>query len=417
MGSFKISGGRRLSGEVSVQGAKNSILPILSAAILSPGISTIHNCPRLCDVDAAICILRHVGCRVDFRDDTITIDSREVRNCSIPDAMMRKMRSSVIFMGAILARCGSVSLFAPGGCELGSRPIDLHISALRKLGARVDEEGGAIFCAAEKMRGADITLSFPSVGATENIMLAATACKGVTRIINAAREPEIADLESFLRAMGANVYGAGSSVITIEGPSRLHDAEHTIIADRIVASTYMSALAICGGRIRLNNARSEHLEAVLPIFQASCKIDAGENFIEMESAGRLSAVRTVRTMPYPGFPTDAQPPVMAALTKACGTSTFVENIFDGRYRHVSELCRFGADIRVEGNVAIIYGKRTLFGTVCEAHDLRGGAALMVAAMGAEGESEIFGTEHIDRGYEAPEKGFALLGADIKRAGG
>lgn len=415
MSRLIINGGRRLCGSVSVHGSKNSVLPILAATILNCGVSEIHNCPRISDVAAAIDILKCIGCKVSFEGDTLLVDSKDAKNSRIPDSLMLKMRSSVIFMGAVLSRLGRIELFAPGGCELGARPIDLHLLSLRKLGASIREEGGAIRCMARRMRGTDIVLSFPSVGATENTMLAAVSCEGETRIINAAREPEIEDLQNFLRAMGADVSGAGSSTVIIRGKKKLHSVEYTVIPDRICASTYLSAVALCGGEAEISNVIPEHVSTITSVLESvGCSISYDERRVRIKRDGKLSAVRTVRTMPYPGFPTDAQPIIMALTTKCQGTSTFVENIFDGRFRHVGGLLRMGADIKVEGRVAIIYGVPTLFGCEANATDLRGGAALVIAALAAEGESQIGELFHIDRGYESIEESMAALGADIKR---
>ncbi len=415
MGTLVIKGGRKLDGTVSVQGAKNSVLPILAATILNSGVSVIHNCPKLRDVDAAIEILRYIGCNVTIDGKTVIVDSKTAENYAIPDEMMREMRSSVIFMGAILARLGKASLFAPGGCELGARPVDLHISSLKKLGVRIEEEGGAIRCVSRCMKGNDIVLSFPSVGATENTILAATAASGRTRIINAAREPEIEDLQDFLVKMGADVSGAGSSIITINGRKKLHNVEHSVIPDRICAATFLCATALCGGRVRVEKIIPGHIATVISILEEiGCETKKGTDFIEIKSDGRLSAIPAVRTLPYPGFPTDAQPPLMALATKCMGTSTFVENIFERRYRHAGELIRMGADIKIEGRVALVRGVEKLCGCPVEATDLRGGAALVLAAMAAEGISEIKSVCHIDRGYEEIESDMSRLGADIKR---
>ncbi len=415
MDTLVINGGRTLGGEVTVHGSKNSVLPILAATILNGGTSIIHNCPHLRDVTAAIEILRCIGCDVSFSGDTVTVDSKNARNYAIPDELMREMRSSVIFMGAVLARLGKVSLFAPGGCELGARPIDLHISSLKTLGAHFKEEGGAIYCEAKKMRGREIVLSFPSVGATENAILAATACTGKTKIINAAREPEIEDLQNFLIAQGACIYGAGSSTITVEGKRPLGSVEYTVIPDRICAATFLCAGALCGGKIRVNGVRPEHISTITSLLrEVGCDIKVSGDAVELARFGKLLPIRTVRTMPYPGFPTDAQPPLMALTTKCDGISTFVENIFDGRYRHVGGLLRFGADIKIEGKVAMVYGTEKLFGASVDATDLRGGAAMVIAALAAEGESRVSEIHHIDRGYENIEESLRSLGADIKR---
>lgn len=415
MGTLIVNGGRKLDGAVSVHGAKNSVLPILAATILNSGTSVIHNCPRICDVDAAIAILRYIGCDITFEKNTVTVDSQNAKNYKIPDEMMREMRSSVIFMGAVLARLGKVSLFTPGGCELGARPVDLHISSLKKLGAHIEEDGGAIKCHGRHMKGNDIVLSFPSVGATENTMIAATACEGRTRIINAAREPEIVDLQNFLVKMGADVTGAGSSMIVINGKKKLHGAEHTIIPDRICAATFMCAGALCGGHIRVENIIPEHVQTMASFLEGTgCDVKIGHDFAEIKRCGELSAIPAVKTLPYPGFPTDAQPPLMALATKCMGTTTFVENIFDRRYRHAEGLMRMGADIKIEGKIALVSGVEELYGCDVETTDLRGGAALVIAAMAAKGKSKIGAVGHIDRGYEKIEEDMTRLGADIVR---
>ena len=400
MSEIIISGGKRLEGAVHVHGAKNSVLPILAATILSGSVSVIHNCPRLSDVDATVAILEHLGCRVSREGQTVTVDSSTLDRCDIPDH---------------LARTGEARLCAPGGCELGPRPIDLHLAALRRLGADIREKGGDLRCRTKGLRGTEISLTIPSVGATENAMLAACGAKGETVIYNAAREPEIVDLQQFLNACGARVRGAGSSAVVVEGGIPLHMAEYTVMADRICAATYLSAAAIAGGEIEVEGVPRSQLVLITDLFSAAgCRIRAEERRIWLESDGRLRSVPPVRTAPYPGFPTDAQPPVMAALTKARGTTVFVETMFENRYRHTQELVRMGADIRVEGRVAVVCGAEKLHGANLEAADLRGGAALVVAALGAEGESRISGLHHIDRGYADLTERLAALGGAIYR---
>lgn len=417
MSIFRIQGGRPLSGELRVQGAKNSVLPILAATLLAAGETVIHNCPRLTDVEAGLDILRCLGCGVKREGDTVTVDATAPTGCRIPDELMREMRSSVVFLGSILGRMGRAELSYPGGCELGPRPIDLHLAALRRLGAEIGERGGHLSCRG-RLTGCEITLALPSVGATENAMLAAVTARGVTTILNGAREPEITDLQNFLRALGADVQGAGSSVITIRGGKTLHGGEHTVIGDRVVAATYLSAVAAAGGEARLTGVDWRHLSTVTALFsEAGCDIQSNDRAITITAPRRLKGVRPIRTAPYPGFPTDAQAIVMAALCTAEGTTVFSENMFDSRYRHVDELIRMGADIRTEGRVAVVCGVPTLYGAAVTAADLRGGAALAVAALGAEGESELSGLRHIDRGYEDLSGDLAALGGEILREEG
>ena len=413
MGEFLIEGGRPLDGTLRVQGAKNSVLPILAATILHCGTSVLHNCPRLRDVDASIRILRHLGCRADWEGDSLVVDTTDMACCEIPDHLMREMRSSVIFLGAILSRCGKANLSMPGGCELGPRPIDLHLSALRQLGARIQEGGGRLRCEAGELRGREITLSIPSVGATENVILASCACEGTTVLINAAREPEIRDLQEFLVGMGHKVHGAGSSTVMIQGRSPTHDSEHTIMPDRIVAATYLSAVAAAGGTVELRDVDYRHLATVTgALHEAGCQVHSTGNAILLRSSGELRGIRPVRTAPYPGFPTDAQAVLMAALLRSRGTTVFVENIFENRYRHVDELVRMGADIRVEGRVAVVCGVDHLQGAELRATDLRGGAALVVAALSARGESRVDCIQHIQRGYEDIARDLRALGGQI-----
>lgn len=413
-----VEGGRRLSGDVDVHGAKNSVLPIFAAAIISGKECVIQNCPDLKDVDSSIKILRHLGCTVQRNGDELYIDSAPMCRCDIPDNLMREMRSSVIFLGAILTRAGQADMYTPGGCELGPRPIDLHLDALRALGAEIDAVAGCIHCKAGNMRGCGINLTTPSVGATENSMLAAVCCEGITTITNAAREPEIEDLQNFLIMMGVNVKGAGTSVITVEGcpdRSKLKSVSHRVIGDRIVAVTFLACAASAGGNIKVCGVEPRYIRsAVNVLMEAGCEIQTEKDFVTINCDKRKKAPQPVSTEPYPGFPTDAQAPIMASLLKAEGTSVFIENIFENRFRHVDELIRMGADIKVEGRVAMISGVCSLHGAKVEATDLRGGAALIIAALAAEGESVISGTQHIYRGYDDIESSIKNLGGRIKR---
>lgn len=415
MSVFTITGGRPLCGELTVHGAKNSVLPILAATVLCPGVCVIHNCPPLSDVAAALAILEHLGASVARQGDTVSVDATRLNSSHVPDALMREMRSSVIFLGAILGRLGRAELSYPGGCELGPRPIDLHLAALRTLGADIREGPEGLLCSATRLQGGDITLSIPSVGATENAMLAAVAAEGVTTINNAAREPEISDLQAFLQALGAKVSGAGSSVITVEGGTPLHDGEHTVMGDRIVACTHLAAVAAAGGEVALGGIDPRHLSTVTSILaEAGCRIYSSRSTIHIRRDSPLRAVRPIRTAPYPGFPTDAQAPLMACLCTGRGTTLFVETIFSSRFRHVDELIRMGASIRTEGQVAILSGVERLHGANVMAHDLRGGAALVVAALGAEGVSTVDGLHHVERGYDHLDIALHSLGAQIER---
>lgn len=415
MSKLIINGGKRLFGEVKIHGAKNSVLPLLAATVLCSGTSVIHNCPLLSDVTASLKILRHLGCVCNFENGTITVNSDALKCSKIPDKLMREMRSSVIFLGAVLGKCGSAVISSPGGCELGPRPIDLHISALKRLGANVNEKYGLIELDAPKgLHGAEINLSFASVGATENTILAAVTAKGVTVINNAAKEPEICDLSNFLNCCGAKIYGAGTDRITVIGVQKLRCCNHTVIPDRIAAASYMAAAAITEGDITLKNVIPSHLTVINSVFEeAGCIVKCGDNWIRLTAPKRLTRVSCIRTVVYPGFPTDAGPLLLAMLTKSCGTSIMIENIFENRFRYVDELKRFGANIKVEGKVAIIEGVPSLTAAPCRCTDLRGGAALVVASLAAQGTTVISDIHHIKRGYENIDQRLSALGADIK----
>lgn len=413
MDIWHLRGGNRLEGACFVQGSKNASLPIIAASIISPARTELQNVPQLRDVDAALRILRHLGCTAEQSCGEVYIDSGGLCRSTIPHSLMVEMRSSVIFMGALIARCGSARLSLPGGCQLGRRPIDLHLAALRRMGAEIDEAGGEISCRAEHLHGAEIVLSFPSVGATENIMLAAARAEGETVIRGAAREPEIVALQDYLRSMGLEVAGAGGDTIVIGAFRPEQDVRCRIIPDRIVASTIACAAAATGGNVEMRGVDPQHFSTVLHFLKsAGCDIINSKRSVRVKAPARLKAVGPLSTEPYPGFPTDAQPVLMAALLKADGVTVISENIFENRYRQVPELQRLGADIAVSGNVAEIWGVDCLHGSALTATDLRGGAAMIVAALAAQGESTVFDDGHVTRGYERFDMRLRSLGADI-----
>lgn len=416
MQRLKITGGTPLKGIIPVHGAKNSALPLLAAAVLCEGETVLHNCPGLSDVAAACRILSELGCGVRREGDTIIVDARAIGNHWVPDHLMQKMRSSVVFLGSVAARLGEASLCFPGGCELGARPIDLHLMGLRALGMTIEERERHIYAKVSgRLKGAQIHLRFPSVGATENILLAAVLAQGETLIQNAAKEPEIADLAAFLNRCGARVSGAGSGTIRVEGVPKLHGCEFWVMPDRIEAATWLCCAASAGGEVLVSGAEPQHLKSLLPLLERmGCVLERDGKGIRLKASGRLSDCGRVVTSPYPGFPTDMQAVLMAAACAAEGESAFEETIFENRFRHAAELEKMGADIRVEGMGALVTGVPKLHGANVTATDLRGGAALAAAALRAEGVTEIGGLCHIDRGYECLERDLALLGADIRR---
>lgn len=418
MSYFQITGGTPLEGALPVHGAKNSVLPILAACLLARDQVVLHNCPELTDVAAALAILEHLGCKTKREGDTVVIIPGGPITNTIPEELMRPMRSSIFFLGPLLARTGGAHQSMPGGCEIGARPIDLHLAAVRALGAVITEDGDGLHCTAgDGLKGCEIHLSLASVGATENALLAACGAQGTTTITNAAREPEIVALQEFLNLLGARVCGAGGGVITVEGGRPLSGGSYTIMGDRIVAATLLSCGACAGGDVTVFGVDWRQVSTVAAVLsEAGCTVTSGEGMVRLrrDPDRLLRAVSTVRTAPYPGFPTDAQAPVMAALTKSKGTTLFVENLFESRYRHVPELVRMGAEIEIEGRVAMVQGAPRLHAAQLEACDLRGGGALTAAALGAEGTSTVHGLRHIDRGYQRLEEMIRRLGGNIVR---
>ena len=415
MPDILVDGRYELNGTASIQGSKNAVLPILAATVLTYGVSVIENCPNLLDVKASINILKFLGAECSLEGCCLTVNSKNITNHKIPDNLMREMRSSSLFLGAILGRMGKAEISSPGGCELGPRPIDLHIKALKELGAKVTINGGNIILEAKDgLKGNDIHLAFPSVGATENIILASVLAEGVTVIRNAAKEPEIEDLANYLNSSGAYIEGAGSDRITIRGVKRLYGTRHRVIPDRIVAATYISCVAAAGGNIHLLNTVPNHICSVIAAFEeAGCEFTERGDMLSVRVKNRLKSISTVRTLTYPAFPTDAGPQLISALSVSRGTTVFVENIFENRFRYIDELKRFGANIKTEGKVAVVEGVNDLNGAECECTDLRGGAALVVAALAANGKSVIRKTEHILRGYEDIVRDLKGLGAQIE----
>ncbi len=419
MSSIKIVGGEQLKGEVKIQGSKNAALPIIAATILNKGITILKNCPKILDVFHMIKVLEEIGCKATWEGNTLIVDTTIVKVCAVSEGAVRKMRSSILFLGALLGRCNEASVAYPGGCSIGKRPIDYHLNAIRKMNISQEflgEDESVIHCSTDKILGNDIFLEFPSVGATQNVILSSVLSEGVTRIYNAAREPEVMELCNYLVEAGARICGKGTAFIEVEGVKKLHDATYTLPPDRIVAGTYMTAVAAAWGEVLFTNTPVRQIDSVIRILRKiGCYINTDGDNLKISSKGRPLPVELLKTQPYPGFPTDMQSQFMTVLSLAEGKSTIQEEIFESRYQNVEELRKMGAIINLEvlRNQAVITGVKKLNGAVVEAHDLRAGAAMVIAGLAAQGTTIIREATCIERGYEDICRDFSLLGADIR----
>ena len=409
-----VTGGARLAGSVGISGAKNSALKLMAASLLAPGRSVLRNVPRIQDCDTMEEVLEHLGAEVAWVEGGVAVDATRLSSVEAPYELVRRMRASIAVLGPLLARTGEARVAVPGGDNIGSRPIDLHLDGLRRMGAHIDAEHGFLVARSGGLTGASITLDYPSVGATENLMMAAVAAQGTSVIDNAAREPEIVDLAAFLAAMGAGIQGAGSATIRVEGVQELRPAEHTAIPDRIEAGTWAAATVATRGDVVLDGARSDHLELFLEkLAEGGAEIRMADEGLRVRQPERTRAADFV-TLPYPGLATDFQPILLAMLATANGTSIATENVFEGRFTYVDELRRMGADIRTEGHHAVIRGVEQLSAAPVRAMDIRAGAAMVIAALTADGVSEIADIDHVDRGYEGFEAKLTGLGAEVRR---
>ncbi len=415
MEKYIINGGNKLFGSVKIQAAKNSVLPILAASVLTDGKVKILNVPQISDVKNMVKILSCLGCKAVYEKDNIAIDSSSADSYEIPSALAHELRSSVFLLGSVISRFHMAKIAYPGGCDIGLRPVDLHLTGLKRLGVDITEKNGYILCKCDKLCGNEIMLDCPSVGATENIMLAAVKADGITVIKNAAREPEIEDLQKFLNCIGAKVTGAGSGTITIEGVDTLHGCEFLPVSDRIEAGTFLIGAAMCGGEVCADGVSHENISSLLhKLRENGCKIHIKDDKIILENHRRLASVKSIETQPYPGFPTDLQAQMTALCCICNGQSIVTENLFETRFKYVPELRKMGADITVIDRNAFVRGVDKFKGATVIAHDLRGGAALVLAGLAADGRSEIMDISHIDRGYGSFEYKLRNLGADIVR---
>lgn len=417
MPKYIIEGGKKLEGTTYVSGSKNASLPIMAATILNAGTTKLYNIPQIRDTKITQEILRFLGCKVKKSSEKIEINAKNINKKEIPENLMHQMRSTVILAGALIGRFKEARFSYPGGCDIGARPIDLHLESFKKMGINIEEEAGFIICKCDKIIGANIDLDFPSVGATENIILAAVLAEGVTKISNAAMEPEIVDLANCLNKMGAKIEGAGTNIIQITGVKKLKDISYQVMPDRIEAGTLLCMVAATGGKITLNHISPEHISPVLnKLRKCGCKIDEQRDTVYLEAPKKLKSV-DIKTMPYPGFPTDMQSVFSSMLVTAKGSSMIIENIFENRYRFIPELKRMGAKANIEGKTAVITGVKKLSGTTVKSPDLRGGAALVLAGLIAKGKTEVTDIEYILRGYEKLDEKLRSLGANIYKEEG
>ncbi len=415
MDKIVIAGGVPLKGEVVISGAKNAALPILAATLLAPGSHTLSNVPNLADIRTAKKLLANLGARFSDRPDGLLVDSSELTSWEAPYDLVKTMRAAVLVLGPLVARQGKARVSLPGGCAIGARPINLHLKGLEEMGVKVTLAHGYVEAAVKKrLEGAEIILDFPTVTGTENLLMAATLARGRTVIKNAAQEPEVSDLAQFLQAMGAQIEGIGSDVLIIHGVKQLQPASYRVMSDRIEAGTYLAAAAITRGEVTIRRAPVEHLTAVIDKYiEAGLRLKVDQDVISIKPGGHLAGV-DVKTMPYPGFPTDMQAQFMATMALARGVSVITETIFEKRFMHVSELRRLGADIVVSGNQAVVRGAKSLQGAPVMATDLRASASLILAGLGAQGQTEVHRVYHLDRGYEKIEHKLSALGAKIWR---
>jgi UDP-N-acetylglucosamine 1-carboxyvinyltransferase len=423
MHAFHVQGGRALSGTVQVSGAKNSALKLVAAALLAEGRSTIRNVPAIADMRSMAAVLRHLGATVETDEDAYVVDVPAEIGTSTPADLARVLRASIVVLGPVLARTGRARIAQPGGCNLGSRGIDIHLAGLERLGAEITYGEDYVEARAEQLVGTDLELPYASVGATENVLMAAVLARGTTRIANAAREPEIADLAAFLSRMGAQISGAGTPEITVCGVDRLGPADHVVVPDRIEAGTYAVAAALAGGEVKVDAVVPSHLRMPLSKLRAlGVEVDEGDGHVVVRGPHRATGTpRRLRgldivTLPYPGFPTDLQPQFLVLLSQAVGTSMLTENVYDGRFSIVPELRRMGADITIEGHHALVRGTKGLRGATVGATDLRAGAALVLAGLVADGETVVVHPQHVERGYSDLAGRLRALGADVERVG-